>query len=127
MGVIKMQAPERASALVKYETSQQFCREEYPLAVPAEALGIQVGSIFAVVGGKAQPIDLTENGAAGKFAGFAIQERSVAAGSAGLRITLLSDGPAIVAQSAIKWPEGATEPQKTALKTAMRGRGIKLR
>jgi hypothetical protein len=115
----------RHGDVVKREWEPLYNRETVTVASGQNlAVGAVVGRITS--GGKYQALALSGSTGAQNAAGVLVH-RGVDASAADAPGVVLARGPAVVSESALVWPAGATDPQKAAAIAQLVALGIVVR
>ncbi len=121
--------PPRLSTLIKLEEDQSYCREEVTVLAGSGAdRELHIGTVLGRITASGKVIDLTLAGTDGSQTvyGVLVSNTTAPDGSDAEGVALVR-GPAIVADSALIYPAGATAPQKTTINSALIALGIVVR
>ena len=121
--------PPRLSALIKLEEDQSYCREAVTVLAGSGsdrvlALGTVLGRITA--SGKVVDLNLAGSDGSQTVTGVLVTNTAAPDGVDADGVALVR-GPAIVADSGLIYPAGATAPQKATINSALIALGIVVR
>jgi hypothetical protein len=114
--------------VLKYEDENLYCRETVTVLAGADVpraltVGMVLGRITAT--GKVKQIDFSANDGSEQAYGVLLADVTAPVG-ADVEGVALVNGPAIVADNGLIWPDGATAPQKATAIAQLRAAWIKV-
>ena len=121
--------PPRLSTLIKLEEDQSYCREEVTvLAGNGADRELHLGTVLGRITASGKVVDLSLAGTDGSQTVYGVLvSNTTAPDGVDAEGVALVRGPAIVADSALICPAGATAPQKTTINSALIALGIVVR
>ncbi len=121
--------PPRLSGLIKLEEDQSYCREEVTVLAGSGAdRELHIGTVLGRITASGKVVDLSLAGADGSQTVYGVLvSNTTAPDGVDAEGVALVRGPAIVADSALIYPAGATATQKTTINSALIALGIVVR
>lgn len=122
--IYKNQSPRTISELLAYELFMNYCRKSGVITASSDAdLNLVIGTPLASVNDI--PVLFNPEGSDGSevITGLSLTSVDVPRG-ASEDISVLKNGPAIVVENRIVWPDGMTPAQISAAKSALENKGI---
>ena len=121
--------PPRLTGVLKFEEDPSYCREEVTvLAGSGSDRELKLGTVLGRITASGKVVELALSGSDGSQTIYGVLLANVTApvGSDVTSVALVR-GPAIVADTGLIHPAGATAPQKTTITSALIALGIVVR
>lgn len=117
-------SPRTVSELLAFELYINYCRSDGTMTASDANIDLVIGTPIAEVEGAPVLFNPAADDGSETIKGICLTSVNIPAGSSE-DIAYLTDGPAIVVENRIVWPDGTTAQQQADAKAALTAKGIK--